>query len=217
MNYCRFRNDVIKRMAVTSGGLLPPEYQQVEYLESSGNECIDTGINATTTLVTSIDFAVTAQTSYANLAFIFGAYIPSTGTIPKTAYSAALASSTSIRVPNSNLFNNVTVPAMAAGVKHNLSYKFGSIKFDGTQKATYSGTASTPAHIYLFRRNYNNTVDLGIAIRIYSVTIEDTSNRYGEFIPCYRKADNKPGMYDIVTQTFYTNAGTGEFTVGNNV
>lgn len=34
------------------------------------------------------------------------------------------------------------------------------------------------------------------------------------FVPCYRNSDNKPGMYDTVTGTFYTNAGTGEFSVG---
>ena len=202
-----------------SGGGLPSIYQQVEYLESTGNECIDTGIDATTTLITSIDFAVTSQTSFSNGAMIFGAYKQANAGsyIPVTAYCAALASSTAIRVPNSNQFYNVTVPAMAAGVKHNLYYKFGSIKFDGTQKATYSGTASTALHIYLFRRNNNNTVELGSAIRIYGVTIEDSSNRYGEYIPCCRKSDNKPGLYDIVTNTFLTNIGSGEFTVGNNV
>ena len=30
-------------------------------------------------------------------------------------------------------------------------------------------------------------------------------------IPCYRKSDNKPGLYDTVTKEFYTNQGTGEF------
>lgn len=30
-------------------------------------------------------------------------------------------------------------------------------------------------------------------------------------IPAFRIADNKPGLYDIVNNQFYTNAGTGEF------
>ena len=38
-----------------------------------------------------------------------------------------------------------------------------------------------------------------------------------DLIPCYRKSDNEPGMYDTVTGTFYTNSGTGSFTVGNDV
>ena len=36
-------------------------------------------------------------------------------------------------------------------------------------------------------------------------------------IPCYRKSDNEPGMYDTVSKTFFTNSGTGTFLVGNDV
>lgn len=32
--------------------------------------------------------------------------------------------------------------------------------------------------------------------------------------PCVRISDNKPGMYDLVNDAFYTNAGPGEFTWG---
>ena len=39
--------------------------------------------------------------------------------------------------------------------------------------------------------------------------------------PVIRNSDSKPGLYDTVTGTFFTNAGTGEFTygsaLGNNV
>ena len=38
-----------------------------------------------------------------------------------------------------------------------------------------------------------------------------------DMVPCYRKSDNKPGMYDLVTGTFFVNQGTGEFTVGPDV
>ena len=45
--------------------------------------------------------------------------------------------------------------------------------------------------------------------------------RYGfliyDFIPCYRKSDNVAGMYDLVSEQFFTNVGTGEFIVGPNV
>lgn len=36
-----------------------------------------------------------------------------------------------------------------------------------------------------------------------------------DLYPCYRKADNVKGMYDIIGGTFY--AGSGTFDVGNNV
>lgn len=38
-----------------------------------------------------------------------------------------------------------------------------------------------------------------------------------EMIPCYRKSDGVVGMYDLVSKTFYTNAGTGDFACGPDV
>ena len=38
-----------------------------------------------------------------------------------------------------------------------------------------------------------------------------------EFIPCYRKADAEIGLYDIANNVFYTNDGTGTFLKGNDV
>lgn len=32
--------------------------------------------------------------------------------------------------------------------------------------------------------------------------------------PCYRLSDNVAGMYDKLSDTFYTNSGSGSFTVG---
>lgn len=38
-----------------------------------------------------------------------------------------------------------------------------------------------------------------------------------DLIPCYRKADNVIGMYDLVNDKFYTNEGTGTFLKGKDV
>lgn len=38
-----------------------------------------------------------------------------------------------------------------------------------------------------------------------------------QYVPCYRKSDDEIGMYDLITGTFLTNAGTGSFVKGNNV
>lgn len=38
-----------------------------------------------------------------------------------------------------------------------------------------------------------------------------------DFVPCYRKSDNVAGMYDLINDVFYVNAGTGTFSVGPNV
>ena len=44
--------------------------------------------------------------------------------------------------------------------------------------------------------------------------IWDNGTLTRDFVPVIRKSDNKPGMWDKVTRTFYTNAGSGEFNYG---
>lgn len=62
----------------------------------------------------------------------------------------------------------------------------------------------------LFGRRTTGTSYYG---RIYDFTILNDGETKIHLVPCIRKSDNKPGMYDTVTKTFYTNAGTGEFIV----
>lgn len=52
--------------------------------------------------------------------------------------------------------------------------------------------------------------------KIYSVSLERDGTIVADLVPCYRKADGEIGMYDIVSNTFFTNVGTGTFTKGGN-
>lgn len=53
--------------------------------------------------------------------------------------------------------------------------------------------------------------------KIYSVSLERVGTIVADLVSCYRKADGEIGMYDIVSNTFFTNVGTGTFTKGGNV
>lgn len=53
-----------------------------------------------------------------------------------------------------------------------------------------------------------NTIQNGLRLHSYK-TYNYSSGSYvlaRDYIPCYRKADNKPGLFDLVHQVFYTNA-----------
>jgi hypothetical protein len=50
--------------------------------------------------------------------------------------------------------------------------------------------------------------------RIYSFSLEKNDTKVLDLVPCYRNSDNKPGMYDTVSNTFLVNSGGGEFTWG---
>ena len=53
--------------------------------------------------------------------------------------------------------------------------------------------------------------------RVYYVTVSANDGVVLNLIPCYRKSDGEIGMYDTVSQTFFTNAGTGTFAKGADV
>lgn len=75
----------------------------------------------------------------------------------------------------------------------------------------------TPERIGLFKLfKVHNAINSFIG-KIYSVLLERDGSIMADLVSCYRKADGEIGMYDIVSNTFFTNVGTGTFTKGGNV
>ena len=52
---------------------------------------------------------------------------------------------------------------------------------------------------------------------LYNLRFYNNSEVVEDFVPCYRKADSVPGLYDVVNHIFYTNSGSGSFTVGRDI
>ena len=73
--------------------------------------------------------------------------------------------------------------------------------------------------MYLFGLNTPNEEVTKRALigSIYYFKIWDNNKLVRNFVPCYRKKDNKAGMYDTVTKQFFTNSGAGEFLTGNKI
>jgi hypothetical protein len=53
--------------------------------------------------------------------------------------------------------------------------------------------------------------------KLYSCKIYESGTLVRDFVPCYRKSDTEIWVYDLVTNAFFTNQGTGTFTKWNNV
>lgn len=94
----------------------------------------------------------------------------------------------------SDLFTG-TINGEAVSRSNSLTFTTWSI---GTAFGT--GTTQYPFIGYIYRQQaYQNNVLVG------------------DFIPAIRNSDNVVGMYDTVSGTFFTNAGTGDFTAGTPV
>ena len=76
---------------------------------------------------------------------------------------------------------------------------------------TISSIFTSPLNIYLFGLN-NNGLANPAYMKLYYCNLWDNNKLIRDYIPVIRNSDNKPGMFDRVTKTFFTNQGTGEFT-----
>lgn len=197
--------------------LLPPEYQQVEYIESSGTQYINTGYVAKVNNVSlELDMAWTGNTLGAFESFM--GFMYSTSTVnPRMAlhkYSSVL------------MFGaNATTTSGVAPVKNERfvykgDFTSGAQKLykNGTQIATNSTTynfSTNTCPVYIFARYCPNGMNYS-TMRVYRAKIYEGTTLKMDFIPCYRKSDSVIGLYDIVNKVFYSNSGTGNFTKGNN-
>ena len=195
------------------GSHLPYDYE-VEYLESTGTQYIDTEINASSTLLTTVVFSVDTNFNFYNHAWVFGAYIHPYS----VKYCASLISNTQLRVPYSNSdFMNINVgTTIQYNKKYTLSYKFGAIYFNGNLIGTQSGVATEPLSIYLFGRNdarqgYQILTPL---LKIHSTQMVD-NGLIRDYIPVVK--DNIGYMYDKISGRLFGNAGTGQFIVGPRI
>lgn len=212
MNYCQFRNDFIKRMCNSVKPLLPSEYQQVEYIEGTGTQYISTGTIPAALDVLFIDFQLTNITDEDNVV----TYIDN-GTSQNNAYGFSYSNNRGTEGFVCGWSDYTTVRRSDYSEHHSIEITNGIFKLDGNVIATKSGSITFNKPLYVAAWNRNNTVAICGKVRIYRFTLTGTNSGKLDLIPCYRKADNKPGMYDLVTETFFTNAGTGEFTVGQDV
>lgn len=71
-------------------------------------------------------------------------------------------------------------------------------------------------NIVLFGINTVGSVSFFSASNLYSCQIYDNGTLIRDFVPC-TNASGTVGLYDVVNDEFYQNAGTGTFTAGPNV
>lgn len=197
----------------TSQVLLPIEYQQVEYIESTGTQYIDTGVIPTsnTTLEATIQFTK----DYTNTTEKALSGITGDGAERLTFGYVSTVSTTNfyIGIANVNHTSNVAFDTK----KHKFILQGnGTWSIDNQQGTINVDNLQTSRSIFVFARNNKTVIDAFSKMRLFSYKIYDENLLLLNLIPCYRKSDNVIGMYDLVNNVFYTNSGTGTFLKGAN-
>ena len=187
---------------------IPFEYQEVEWIESSGTQYIDTGVICKNgfSVITDVMWISTAKQ------YGMGAWANSVGVYllrPDVAYQAT---------------SQVTGFSATANQRYSLVYNMYTSKqemyADGVLKGSSTNTFNLGRSMYLFASNDASAGAYSLAsIRLFKMQIyeNDGATLVRDYIPCYRKSDNEVGLYDRVNGTFYTNQGTGTFSMGKAI
>lgn len=198
------------------GVRLPAEYQEVEYIKGINNTTyINTGVKPAS------DISIFGVFSFRNsiCSTLFGAR--SSAGWWFVSMSDATAPATPAFWYNSTLIR-AQLPYNDDGdwFQITMSNTNGSIfDADGVLLLSkdFNAVDFPDLDMYLFVRNQNDTPVGSGTVGCKRFVIYKSSATVRDFIPCYRKADNEPGMYDLVTKQFFVNQGTGEFIVGPDV
>ena len=199
---------------VTYNGLyrIPRQYTEVEYLESTGTQYIDTGVYGSNKVRFQVDFSVTDVNKFA-----------------QNGKNNTYSGNNRVNLGKANSgawywgFGNENITKDTADTKrHTMGIDIPNLQYwiDNTvyTKTSYTHNNNNPILIYLFAVNSQSSIQNYSYEKLYSSQIYESGVLVRNFIPCYRLSDEKPGMYDIVNDEFYINQGTGDdFVVGPDV
>lgn len=184
------------------GGVLPYGYAECEYIESTGTQWINVGLTTSEKWQT-YEFVGEFARSGSPAGAAFGTHYWGMGSSGTTWWDFGGDISIN-RIYELRMFKKIK--------EYMEAYIDGIRKIRSTSYNWINSYFDYPLHMF---RLTNGNVGKW---RCYSgIYIIDT-NVQRDFVPCIRKSDNKPGLYDLcgsicpLTGTpFYVNAGTGEF------
>lgn len=214
--------------------LLPSGYTQLDYIESNGNQFIDTGYNFTSNNVhvymdivnlnsstnATICGAEDSTPAYLNgvaVGLCGGILLSNTsGTDFKLNIGSTADTITGITIPNGER-TEVDIFSEVETDNNNLY----QILINSTVIASKSSISyyKNDYNYYIFANNNSGSAKLYSSIQLYRFTMydEDFNSPVRDFIPCKRNSDNIPGLYDLITQSFYQSGSGIDLIAGNEI
>ena len=189
-----------------AGSPLPDGYTQLEYIQSSGSQYINTGFkpNQDTKISITVDFPLSGT------AWLYGgrtsAGSNSLGFLCEGGNHYRFDYASSINELATKPTGKFTIDS-----DKNKCYINGELVFT----ATYT-TFTSPVNMYIFNNNNNGSLSGGSSAKLYNCSIYDNGVLIRSFIPC-KNASGTVGLYDSVNNQFYQNAGSGTFIAGPEV
>ena len=169
-------------------------YTELEYIESTGTQYIDTNVNVGPNIVSELEWQVTSISNTVSGWSVLYGYASSSSGKPY----ALWGNNSAIKFYRQSDVQTIALP---------------------TTKTTTIVTSNATAiekHIYVFSigPDCGSYVNARNPYKLYNLKIYNSGILIRHFIPAKRNKDNVIGMYDTINRAFYTNSGTGAFTAG---
>lgn len=188
---------------------LPSGYTELEYLESSGTQYIDTGHNPTQTSRMVLDFAFLG-TAGQNVA---GARNTSSDSTNRFGIVSFGDDSTLGGLVGAAQIRTISLDQS----RHVFDISSSGIVADGTTYAASGvGTFSCTCSVLLFAWNNGTNGVSALSCRVYSCKIYSGDEMIRDFVPC-KNPSGTLGLYDCTSGQFYSNSGTVTFTSGSEI
>ena len=200
---------------------LPAAATRVEYLESSGTQWINTGVNlcSNDTVVAEYGFPDPVGSGNKDL---FGVYkggmtarfLYSGGNLVfHKAIGTSGAASTATGVAMTPGTRQVVTMRLATGATSTIVSASGETLYSGVLSGTISQNATVPLTLFALTVNGSPSSSYACSAKIYSFQIYDENNALRlDLVPC--TVNGTPAMYDRVAGDYLYNVGTGAFATG---
>ena len=213
---------------------LPKVYQQVEYIESTGTQYINSNVSQSDVYGYNISFESTGIRHSENEYELDGIFGVNNSKVDSEVRDTKIwfGYDTTNNTGKTGFYlrgkgkNTSKISLNSYYQKHNGLVFNNEVNQDDISYGTLEGTNNTVSNqeIYIFAVNciLNNGNSRGAGFfsktKIYYLKFYGENNvLIHDYIPCYRIVDGAIGLYDMVDGTFLTKSGTGEFLVGPNV
>ena len=195
-------------------GRLPSWYQEVEYIQSSWTQYIDTWYTPTTSTRFAWKYNITSKPTeyWVLMAVRSNSAYPPQNTLYIWWRNLSERQWLIYIMPSTYDYGNNSY-WWTIWVDYEISYN-GSVLKNGTSSINISFTSAPTKSIYLFANNDINgyTWNENWCAKLYYMKFYNSDTLVRDFVPCYRKSDSAIGLYDLVNNKFYANYWSWSFT-----
>ena len=193
---------------------LPSGYTQLEYIQSSGTQYIDTGFKLNQNTRVAMDVELTEQPT-GNCWVFEGRNATGANGAGKGCFFYKTSSNLwtcDYGGTNSRLaFSNIN-----ATDRLKIDYNKNVCTINGETKTHAVSTFQSSYPMFLLADDNAGTVSGLSKAKLYSCEVYNNGTLVRNFIPC-KNTSGAVGLYDTVGAKFYANAGTGTFTAGPEI